>query len=518
MGRDLKSDNKRIAINTILLYVRMLVMMFIGLYTSRIVLNALGVSDYGLMNVASSVITMFSFLNGTLASGTQRFLTYALGKEEKDTLRSTFTTAMSLHLLLAIIILLLGETIGLWYVYNKLNIEPGRFDAAIWCYQLSIVSTVVSIIQVPFNSAIIAHEKMNVYAYMSIFDAVGKLLSAYIIIIAPYDRLICYSTLSFIVVLCHTYLYNWYCRSHYSECSFTFGYDGKIFKEMLSFSGWNVIGSFAAMGQGTGVNLVINSFCGTAVNGARGIALHANGTVHKFVSNFLTAINPQITKSYAIKDFNRMGSLVCNGAAFGAYLMLFLGIPLFIEIDFVLKLWLGDAPEYTAVFLRIMLIEAVFKTVGTPTITAMHATGRMKEVNLTVAVILLVIVPLSIVLFYLGCTPAQVLAANVIPWIIVPFVRILWVNKYCNGLFPVKRYIVQVYFKTVFLSILMFIPPYLIHQLMNTEVNYIRFITVGIVSCLTSCFVIYIFGLNKQMRIKITNRVNKYFKNEILFK
>lgn len=514
MSTESQSNNKRIARNTLLLYVRMLVMMFIGLFTSRVILNALGISDFGLMNVATSVITMFTFLNGTLSSGTQRFISFGLGEGNIEKLKHTFSSAMTLHLILAIIILILGETVGLWYVYNKLNVEAGRFDAALWCYQLSIISTVVSIIQVPFNSALIAHEKMGVYAYMSIFDAVGKLASAYLIIIAPIDRLVFYSSLSFIVVLIQTAIYNWYCRKHFEEYSFRFGYDKDIFNEMLSFSGWNVIGSLAAMGQGTGINLVINSYCGTVVNGARGIAVQANSWANRFVESFLTAINPQITKSYAQEDYGRVGSLVCNGAAFGSYLLLLLGIPLFIEIEWVIKMWLGTVPDHTIVFFRIMLIETLFKTMGMPTITAMHATGRMKEVNLTVAIVLLMIVPVSIVLFKFGFAPEQVIAVNVIPWVIVPAIRIIWVNKFSGGTFPIRRYMSQVYIKTIILAVVMFIPPYFAHEYIHLSSGLIKFIFVATVSMTTSGIVIYTMGLNKEMRKSIVKNITEKIKTK----
>ena len=515
MQHDTSSNNKRIAKNTFLLYVRMLVMMFIGLYTSRIVLNSLGVSDYGLMNVAASVITMFTFLNGTLSSGTQRFISYGIGEGNIDKLKHTFSSAMTLHLALAGIIFLLAETLGLWYVYNKLVVAPGRFSAAVWCYQLSIISTLVTIIQVPFNSALIAHEKMGVYAYMSIFDAVGKLIAAYLLLIIPVDKVILYSTLVFIVAVSQTFLYNWYCRKKFEECSFKFGYDRTIFKEMLTFSGWNVIGCLAAMGQGTGVNLVINSFCGTVVNGARGIAVQATHWVTKFVDSFLTAINPQIVKSYAAGDYSRTGSLVCNGASLGCYLLLFLGIPLFIEIEWVLRIWLGQCPEHTITFLRIMMIEALFRTMGNPTVTAMHATGRMKAVNLSVSLILLAIVPVSYLLFCLGFEPEMVVAINVIPWVIVPFIRVAWVNKYCGGNFPLKRYLIHVLLKVPFLAIIMFIPPYLTFMYFSCDNSILHLVVVGLVSLFTSTVVIYFGGLNKVMRHVVCEFVKNKLKKII---
>ena len=453
-----------------------------------------------------------TFLNGTLASGTQRFITFGLGEGDIEKLKSTFSTALTMHLALAIIILILGETIGLWYVNNKLNVPDGRFDAAMWCYQLSLFSTFIGIVLVPFNSAIIAHEKMSMYAYMSIYDAGAKLLAAYLIMITPFDRLIFYSTLSFVIALIPTFIYNWYCRRHFEECSFHFGFEREQFKQMACFSGWNVIGCLAAMGQGTGVDLVINSFCGTAVNGAKSIAGQANGWVSRFVDSFLTAINPQITKSYALGDYDRMSSLVCNGAKYGAYLLLILCIPLFIEIEFVLQVWLGQIPEHTPAFMRIMMIQALFITLGRPTVTAMHATGRMKEVNLTVAVVLLLILPVSIVLFKLGMTSEVVMMANVIPWAIVPFIRILWVNKFSGDKFPIRKYISDTYFKTLLLAIIMYVSPMLLHKHIANWGGWGCFFAVLSFSIFFSSIVLFVADLG--VRRKFLNIIKHFSDNE----
>lgn len=485
----------------------MFFMMAIGLFTSRVILNALGISDMGLMSVAGSVITMFTFLNATLTSGTQRFISYAIGENNAQRLRAVFKSAMTLHLLLAIIIFFLGETLGLWYVYNKLNVEPGRFQAAMWCYQLSIISTVVGMVQLPFNSALIAHEKMNIYAYMTIFDAVFKLLAAYLIQIVCFDRLIFYSILIFAAELLSTFLYNLYCRKHFKECSFSFGYDKGIFRNMLSFSGWNTLGCLAAMGQGTGVNLIINSFCGTVVNGARGIAFQANGWVTRFVENFMVALNPQIIKSYASGDIQRMSSLVINGARFGCYLFLLLGIPLFVEIEFVLKLWLGQCPEHTVAFMRIVMIETLFKTMGTPTVTAMHATGQMKLLNITVGSILLLIVPVSYVCFRLGLSPEQVLLINIIPWIVVPFIRVFLVKKYSQGKFQVGQYLYQVVLKTTAMALLMFVPIWLFSYYMQSYTDWIRFCAIFTSSLVFSAMVIYYIGLEQKYRILLVEKL-----------
>lgn len=507
ISNNTSANNKRIAKNTLLLYVRMLVMMFVGLFTSRIILQSLGVSDLGLYTVCGGVVALFSFISGTLASGTQRFVSFGIGEGNLEKLKRTFACAMSLHLLFAIIILIIGESFGLWYLYNKLNVDPGRFDAALWCYQFSLITAVISVIQTPFNGALIAHEKMDIYAYMAIFEVVVKLMAAYIIMIVPYDRLVFYAALLLGANVLSTVIYNWYCRKKFDECSFRFGYDKQIFIDMLSFSGWNTFGTVAAMGQSTGVDLVINFFCGTAVNGARGIASQANGFVNKFVTNFQVALNPQIVKTYASGNISEMSKIVIRGTEFSTYLLLLLGIPLFIEIDFVLNLWLGQVPEHSVAFMRIVMIESLFRTMGNPTITAMHATGKMKMLNLTVGILLLLIVPQSYILFKLGFSSEKVLLANVIPWVLCIPLRLYWLYKYTDNKFPVVIFLRRVLLKGIVLTCVMFIPPFLIYYSFESE-GWIRFISVCFVSIVSSSLLIFFCGFDASMRAKTIIKMN----------
>lgn len=502
-----QSDNtKRIAKNTLMLYVRMFVMMLIGLYTSRVILQALGISDLGLYNVAGGVVGMFAFLNGTLSSGTQRFLTFEIGSGNETKLKRVFESAMTLHALLAVVIIILSETIGLWYLYNKLNIEDGRFTAAMWCFQLSVLTMAISVIQIPFNAAIIAHEKMSVYAYMSIYDAATKLLGAYLVQISSFDRVISYSLIITIFTLISILIYNTYCRRKFKECSFTFGYDKAIFKDMLNFSGWNTIGCLAATGQSTGINLVINYFCGTLVNGARGIAYQASGWATRFVENFQIALNPQIVKYYASNDVKAMANLTINGAQFSSYLLLLIGIPLFIDIEWIIQIWLGECPEYVPVFLRIVLIESLFRTIGNPTVTAMHATGQMKWLNITVGSILLLILPISIILFKLGCSVEVVMAANIIPWVIVIPVRLLLLKHYCD--FPIWSFIKKAVLKVLGLAILLFAVPYAVSKSLNSS-GLVHFVEMGLSSVITSAIGIWFLGLNRHLREGILEKVKK---------
>ena len=485
------------------MYVRMLIMMFIGFYTSRVVFKALGISDLGIINVAGSVLAMFSFINETFVTGTQRFLSFAIGEGNPEKLKKTFRCAFTIHVLIATLIFILGETIGLWYVCNKLVVDPNRFTAALWCYQLSIISTVIGIIQIPFQSALIAHEKISIYAYMSIYDAVGALMVAYLIQTIPLDRIIMYSSFTFAVSFMPTFFYNYYCRKHFKECAFRCGYDKEIFKNMVGFSGWNTLGCLSGMGQGAGINLILNAFCGTVINGARGIALQANGWANKFVNSFLAAINPQIVKSYASGDIDRMSVLVINGSRFGCYLFLLLSIPLFLKIDFILNIWLGQCPPYTIALMRIAMLETFFKTMGVLTVTAMHATGRAKLLNIVISPFLLLILPLSYFLFKIGFTPEMVMLANVIPWTIIPLIRVYLLKKCTNNQFSAHKYFVQVYLKTIVMAIMMFMVPFFFSLNILKSETFIDFMLVSIISVLTSSLVIYYIGINAHYREKL---------------
>ena len=357
-----ESTNKRIAKNTLLLYVRILLTMVIGLYTSRVVLAELGISDYGLYSVVGGIVTMFTFINGSLNAGTQRFLTFELGRGDIVQLKKLFSTAIVIYTFLAMIILFLAETIGLWFLLNKMNFAPGRLNAAIWVYQFSIIACMVSIIQVPFMAALVAHEKFNMYAYMSIYDAVMKLAIVFLLTFAPFDKLIFYAFLILLVSTSSAVIYNWYCRKHFVECRFSWSFDKSVFKKMFSFSAWDIVGSVAVLGQIQGVNIIINLFCGTIVNAAYGIANTVNNIINTFAANIIIAASPQIVKSYAQKHLDEMFSLVINSAKMSSYLLLIIGIPVFVEIEFLLKIWLGEYPSYAPLFLRIILVQSWVKT------------------------------------------------------------------------------------------------------------------------------------------------------------
>lgn len=512
MESNISANNKRIAKNTLLLYFRMLLTLLVGLYTARIVLQTLGVSDFGLYNVVGGIITMFTFLSGTLATGTQRFLTFGLGENDQTKVNKIFSTASYLHLLFAVIVFVVAEIAGLWLLYHHMQIPEGRMTAAFWVFQFSVLTAMVGIIQVPYMSSLIAHEKMDIYAYVSIYDAISKLLIVYMIQIVDSDKLILYAFLFMLAHISTAVIYMLYGRSKYAECRMFGGFDKGVFHEIASFSSWNIFGCGAVALQGQGVNILLNMFFGTVVNAARGIAFQVNNIVLQFVNNFQTAVNPQIVKLYASGNKDEMIRLVINNSKFAAYLLLLIAVPLFIEIEFVLKLWLGEYPDYTPVFLRIIIIQSLVQTINRPVVMAIHAVGRMKAVNLTSGTALLLILPVTYILLKLGASPVTVFWVNVIPWLIELFFELYWLNKYIN--FPFMGFYRKVYAVVFPLAALMFLVPYLVKISLSFS-GWGEFLTVCTVSVVSSCLIIGYLGISKDLRKKIIAKTYSQIKSRL---
>lgn len=398
-------NNKRIALNTIFLYIRMMVTMVIGFYTSRVVLNTLGVSDYGVYNVMGGVIGMLGYVNTLLSGGTSRFLTVALGKGDVEDLKKTFAVGNSLGWLSAVLIIILGETIGLWFMTTQLNIQPERLDAAFWVYQCALLSSALMVIMTPFSASVISHEKMNVYAYMSIIDVVLKLLIVYMLLAFDVDKLVLYSFLIFATNVLNLLIYIAYGRMHFEECRFRFSFDKVKIREMFSYSGWTMISAFAAILNNYGLNILLNIFFGTIVNAARGIALQVNSYVRQFFANFLLAARPQIFKYCAQRDYENMQRLIINNSRFSGLLVLVLMIPISFNIEGILYLWLGQCPEYTVWFVRMVLLQTFCQAIDMPIGDGIQAVGKMRLPSLTTSVVYLAIFPLTWIALKLGASP-----------------------------------------------------------------------------------------------------------------
>lgn len=373
------SDNKRIAKNTLLLYIRTILIMLVSLYTSRVVLNTLGVEDYGIYQAVGGVVAMFSVISGALSNSISRFITFGLGRGDLDNLNRVFCTSINIQILISVIVLLLCEAVGVWFLNYKMNIPVDRLPAANWVLQSSLITFVLGLLSTPFNASIIAHEHMNAFAYISILEAVLKLIIIYALCISPYDKLISYSILLVIVSAIIRFIYGLYCRKHFSECKYRFIYDKPIFREMVGFAGWNFFTNAAYIFNTQGISILINIYFGVALNAARGIATQVDAAVRQFVDNFSMAVNPQITKSYASGDIERMNYLICKGARFSFFLLFLFCLPVIVETNYILSIWLKTVPNYTVAFVRLAFVGSLITCLGTTGYTACMATGKIRN-------------------------------------------------------------------------------------------------------------------------------------------
>lgn len=387
MSETSQANNKRIAKNTLMLYVRMLFSMAVSLYTSRVVLQVLGVSDYGVYSVVGGVVGMLGFLNATMSGATSRFLTYELGRGDKERLSQTFNAALIVHIGIALFVFVVAETLGLWFVYHKLVIPEGRMTAAVWVYQLSIASSLLGITQVPYNASIISHEKMDVYAYVEIIHVILKLLIVYLLLIGNFDKLLLYAVLIFIVSLFILFVYRVYAIRNFPECHFQLKLDRNILKTMLSFSGWEMLGHFGFTFRYQGTNIVLNMFFGTIINAAVGIASTIQGVLLGFSNNILMAIKPQIVKRYSTDNVDSMVNLVNSAIRINFFLMFLICIPFIIEMPIIIDTWLGSTPDYCVVFAQISLLSNILSSYSTVIYSSIQATGRLRRTSINRIVI-----------------------------------------------------------------------------------------------------------------------------------
>ena len=490
-------NNKRIAKNTLLLYFRMLFMMAVSLYTSRVVLNTLGVEDYGIYNVVGGVVAMFGFINSSMSSATQRYITFALGKGDMNRLQTVFSTTLQIHTLIAGIIVLLGETVGLWFLYNKMQIPADRMDAAFWVLQCSIISTVVMIISVPYNADIIAHEKMSAFAYISILEVVLKLVIVYMLVVFSFDKLILYAILLLAIQLLIRFCYSIYCNRHFEETKYKYVWDKTLFKEMTGFAGWSMFGNLAGVLFGQGLNMLLNVFFGPVVNAARAVAVQVQNAVQGFVSNFQMALNPQITKTYAKGELSDMHKLMYRSARFSFFLLFFLSLPVLFETNFILTLWLKTVPENTVVFLRIMICTSLIYTLSNPLIIANQATGKVKKYQAVCGSILLLILPISYVCLLLGCPAYSVFIVHFIMESVAQLARMIMLRPLIG--IRLRNYFQHIYLKVIIVVAASVILPSLAYLKMSDD--FLRFLVVGVLCVISVSASVYTLGLSANERV-----------------
>lgn len=470
--------------------------MAISLFTSRVILNTLGVEDYGIYNVVGGVVAMFGFINGSMSSATQRYITFALGKEDKNRLQKVFSTTLQIHTLIAGIIVLLGETIGLWFLYNIIQIPADRMDAAFWILQCSIMSTVIMIISVPYNADIIAHEKISAFAYISILEVILKLAIVYMLVVFPFDKLILFAFFMLAVQLLICFCYSIYCNRHFEETKYKHVCDKDLFKEMIEFAGWSMFGNLSAILYGQGLNILLNVFFGPVVNAARAVALQVQNAIQGFVGNFQMAINPQITKTYARGDMSDMHKLMFRSARFSFFLLFFLSLPVLFETNFILTIWLKTVPENTVTFLRIIICTSLIYSLANPLIIANQATGKVKKYQAVCGTILLLILPISYVCLLLGCPAYTVFIVHFIIESVTQVARMIMLRPLIG--IRLRDYFQHIYAKVLLVVAVSVFLPSLAY--FNMEDNFLRFLSVGTLCVISVSASVYILGLSSNER------------------
>lgn len=499
-----KADNARLAKNTMFLYFRMIFIMAVTLYTSRVVLRVLGVEDFGIFNVVAGVVAMFGFLNSSMSATTQRFISFSLGRGD-DNLNKVFSTCVLTHALIALGVLVLVESVGLWFLYNKMIIPEVRMDAAFWVFQFSALSTVVTVMSIPFNADIIAHEKMSAFAYISIVEVCLKLLIVFLLDVGNIDKLVLYGFL-LLLVQCGIFLtYMGYCLRHFKESRFRFVYEKKLFSEVFSFAGWNLWGYLASILYTQGLNILLNVFFGPVVNAARGLANQVDGAIRLFASNFQMAINPQIVKTYAAKDLESMHKLVFRSSKFSFFLLLALSLPVMIEAPVILRLWLSTVPDWTASFLRLMLIVVIVDSVANPLMTSAAATGRIKLYQSVLGGIQLLIVPVAYVVLRMGGEPNSVFVVHICICLIAFAVR-LFIVRGMIGL-SIKKYLMEVCVKSGVVTVVATVLPLTLYfSMTNSLLSAIVVVFVSLGSVAVSAYAI---GLTKSERVFVSDKIGQ---------
>lgn len=500
-------NSKKLAKNTIYLYVRLLLTIIISLYTSKAILKYLGVEDFGIYNVVGGLVSMYSIVSGSLSASISRNLTYELGKGNMDRLNKIFSMSINIQVVIIMIVYILGETIGLWFLNYKMVIPAARMEAANWVYQISLFNFALNLIGVPYNASLIAHEKMATFAYIGVLSVVLKLIVVFMLTISPIDKLIFFS----IFLLCISFIiqciYQSYCRRHFEECCYKFIKDKGIFNEMFGFAIWNFIGSTSGLLRTSGVNILLNLFFGPVVNAARAIATQVDNVINSFVSNFMVAITPQITKAYAQGNYGYILQCIYRGSKLSYFLLFLLSLPIFIETEYILNLWLDTVPETTVWFVRFVLLYSLVDTYSRTMINANNATGDIKVYQLVIGIFNLTVLPIAYIVLRLGAPAESSVLVSVVIALISIYPRIYFIKKHIPITY--KDFTNNVFLPTVYTSLVGFIPPYLIFRLL--PVSMFSFVIVIIVCLISALIAISFVGCTKEERYYVLSFLKEKF-------
>lgn len=504
---DQSVNNKRIAKNTLMLYIRTLFVMVISLYTSRVVLQVLGVEDYGVYQVVGGLVAMFSVISSSLSSAISRFITFEIGRGDIERLKRIFSTSIIIQLCLCVIVALAVEIGGLWFMHTEMQIPAGRLDAAEWVLHCSVLTFCINLLSIPYNACIIAHEHMKAFAYVSVVEAMLKLVILFLIIHSPIDRLVAYALLLTLAAALIRLAYTVYCHKHFEETKTKLIFDKSIFNEMSGFSGWSFINNTSFIFNNQGVSMLMNVFFGVTVNAARGIAIQVESAVLQFVNNFTTALNPQITKSYANGDLDNMYKLVCRGAKFSFFSMLILSLPIILEANQILSLWLTKVPEHTVIFVQLSMIMGMCDCIGATGYTACMATGKLKRYSLTLTPLIVLEFPLSWLLFYYGASVESSYYLYILIKLLVLFVRMYLMQSMIglNCLMYIKGVFLPITLTTLFSIIL----PMLIITFMDESI--LRFFILLVVSTISVIVSVLFLGMTRIERNIIIQKSSNLF-------
>lgn len=495
---DNSANNKRIAKNTIFLYFRMLIKMLVSLYTSRIVLEYLGITDYGIYNVVGGIVTLFGFIVGPMTISVQRFLSYELGKKTKsqETINTIFSMAIFIHIILSIIICIIAETIGL-SIFHTLQIPSERIDAAKWVLQISIISSCFTVLQIPYTGLIVAYEKMDAYAYISIIEVFLKLLIVFLLPIIPHDALITYAILVLITTVIVQFLYIIYCKTKIKDVQIKRKWDKKMFKDLSSFASWSMLGEIAWSATNQGVNIILGNFFSPVVNAARGITVQILTALNQFVYNFQTAMNPQIIKYYAAKDISSMNNLTLQGIKFSYFLMFAISLPFLFNIELILSIWLKTVPEYTAIFCRLAIIGVLCDTLSNLFATVVKASGKIKYYQITLSLCLFLNLPLSYIFLYLNFSPSVVYIIYIGVSITIIFIRLFFIQRICG--LKILTYITNVSIPVIITTFFALIIPTILYYI-NITNTLLGTLSNFLICFISPCLSILFVGLTKNER------------------
>lgn len=493
--------------NTLMLYVRQIFILVINLYATRVIINVLGVEDYGIYNAVAGVVLLFNFLSTALASASQRFLSFDLGRKDYNSLVRTFSMTVYIYLILSVVILALSSSFGFWLLNNQLVIPEPRMSAARWAFFFSLVSFFITIIRTPFHASILAHEDMNYFAWLSIIEVLLKLVLVFVIQVFDYDKLIIYSVmmaLTSLVVFALYWVINW---AKYKECRVILFWDTSLFKRIISFSSWNLFGHMAGVLQSQGINILLNIFYGPVVNAARSIAQQVSGAVNNFASNFNIAVRPRIVKEYSANHHEDVISLVFWSSKMTAFLLLIFEIPLMLEMNTVMSLWLGTVPEYVVVFTRIIIIESFLSSISGSIMASVNATGNIQRYQASVGSIILLNVPLAYIALKLGASPVITLAVGVVVSLVAFIFRIIIARTVVG--FSGLKFLVDVVFRIVLVIIGAAVFPSVVMAWMDPGI--FRLLIVIGVSVISTSVAVFIIGLNETERRMFMRMIGKGF-------